>query len=709
MSATADPLAAFRAALADHGLVTDDEIIGDGQSHRLHIAGDKPGDRTCWYVLHLDDHPAGAFGDYKRNIKTTWKLNGTVQWTAADVEAVRRLNAERERARADARTAAAGLANHIWATATPVRAHPYCARKGVTPPACVRSITRASLASVASDLYLPGDGDLLVVPIYRQQAGVMTLSSLEFIARDGEKSFLTNGAVRAGFCVIDDDAAADIVAIAEGFATAASVHAATTWPAVIAFFASNLRPVAEVIRAHHPSATIVIAADRDANQVGETAGAAAATAIRGVLAVSPVATDWNDLQAAEGLESVAAGLHAIVHGHGTARTTAVRPTLATVETTFARWIPDADHVPTRAVLVTYLANKKLDGDPVWLLLVGGSGVGKTERLIPLASMPDVVLASSISGPAALLSASSRKDITKGATGGLLRRFPDGRGALILKDFTSIIDMPRDARAEVLAALREIYDGRWDRSVGTDGGRTLTWVGRLGLIAGCTTAIDAAHAVIGAMGTRFVTVRLRADSHIAQSVLDHVGHEETMRRELAESMRTILSDPPSTSVLPTDDVRDQLAALGSYVALARSPVDRDQRSDVRLVLDPEAPTRIVKTLAQLYRASGLLGLDAYAAWELVQRVGLDSIPKLRRLALDHLAQCLVPASTTSIAEAVEHPTQTTRRVLEDLTLHRLIRRIPGDPGKADCWELLDRTRAWLEITVPGMSGSAHPSS
>ena len=31
------------------------------------------------------------------------------------------------------------------------------------------------------------------------------------------------------------------------------------------------------------------------------------------------------------------------------------------------------------------------------------------------------------------------------------------------DFTSILSMSRDARAGVLAALREIYDGRWDEA------------------------------------------------------------------------------------------------------------------------------------------------------------------------------------------------------------------------------------------------------
>jgi hypothetical protein len=191
-------------------------------------------------------------------------------------------------------------------------------------------------------------------------------------------------------------------------------------------------------------------------------------------------------------------------------------------------------LPTRAMLAAYVANRKLGGDPVWLMLVGGSGVGKTERLIPLAVMPDVVLESSITGPAALLSGTGKKERAKDATGGLLRKLPEGGGMLLLKDFTSIIDMHRDARAEVLAALREIYDGRWDRSVGAEGGRTLTWVGHVGLVAGCTTAIDSGHGVMSAMGTRFMLIRLHGDQRRAPHLRDvRQGHRLFADREGAE--------------------------------------------------------------------------------------------------------------------------------------------------------------------------------
>ena len=377
--------------------------------------------------------------------------------------------------------------------------------------------------------------------------------------------------------------------------------------------------------------------------------------------------------------------------------------LAELEVTFARWIRDIDPVPTRAILATYVANQKLEGDPVWLMPVGGSGVGKTERITPLSGMPDVVVASSISGPAALLSGTARKDRAKQATGGLLRQVPDEGGVLVLKDFTSIIEMHREARAELLAALREIYDGQWSRAIGVDGGQKLIWNGRLGLIAGCTTAIDTAHAVISTMGARFMLVRIEGNDDLGLSALDHVGRELQMREELKAAVRGLLEHLPGAAY-HVESKKIELDALGKFVARARSPVDRDFQNEIRLVLDPEAPTRLCKMLAQLWRASGLLGLDRDAAWELVLRVGFDSIPKLRLMVLDYLFAHLTTApSTTKIAEEVDHPTTTTRRTLEDLTAHQILRRTSAGPGKADYWELTTKAKEWLScLTFPVLS-------
>ena len=104
------------------------------------------------------------------------------------------------------------------------------------------------------------------------------------------------------------------------------------------------------------------------------------------------------------------------------------------------------------------------------------------------------MVSSLSGEAALLSATSKKDQAADASGGLLRQVGE-RGVLVVKDVTSILSMNGDARAGVLAALREVYDGYWSRSVGTDGGAMLEWKGRLCVVGAVTTAWDTAHSVI----------------------------------------------------------------------------------------------------------------------------------------------------------------------------------------------------------------------
>lgn len=374
-------------------------------------------------------------------------------------------------------------------------------------------------------------------------------------------------------------------------------------------------------------------------------------------------------------------------------------TLQELENVFDRWIPDGDAIPLRVLLATYAANRHLDGDPVWMMLVGGSGVGKTERLVPLSAMPDVVLASDITGPAALLSGTSKKEVAKDATGGLLRQLPSDRGMLVLKDFTSVLDMPRDARAQVLAALREMYDGRWDRIVGADGGRTLTWSGRLAIVAGCTSAIDSHHAVISIMGTRFLYVRLRSSPDIVAAALNHAGEEAVMRQQLREAVRGFLEHLPGQPYGKTE-VGTALMALASLVARARSPVERDQRSEIRFVPDAEMPTRIVKMLAQLWRAAGLVGIPKPAAWDMVRRVAIDSVPKLRGLVLT----LLEPGQKTiaEIAKETLHPESTARRALEDLAAHGVVVATRSS-GKAEHWQISPACRRLLDESVPVLSG------
>ena len=360
-------------------------------------------------------------------------------------------------------------------------------------------------------------------------------------------------------------------------------------------------------------------------------------------------------------------------------------TLAACEAVFDRWLPTGDPVPRRAVWATYAANQ-YPADPVWLMLVGGSGTGKTETVMSIAALAGVVAMSTLTGPAALLSGSPTKDKAAGATGGLLRMIGE-RGVLVLKDFTSIIGMHRDARSELLAALRECFDGHWERQSGADGGKLLGWSGHLAVVAGCTGVIDSAHAVVAAMGERFLFIRTGDGDRrkLAAAALANTGREDQMRTELAEATAGLLADLPGTPPADLDESqKGRLLDLVELATRARSPVEYDRNGNLDLVLDSEAPTRMVKELARLWQGCSAIGLDDTGAWAVVERAGLDSIPKLRRAVIDHLRTLTEPASTETVGEAVNHPSRSTRRALEELEAHGVV--IRSVAGRAHRWSL-----------------------
>jgi hypothetical protein len=123
--------------------------------------------------------------------------------------------------------------------------------------------------------------------------------------------------------------------------------------------------------------------------------------------------------------------------------------------TYEKWLILKDRTPIYAMLGTVAANQ-LPGDPVWLGLVGPPSSAKTELLNSVSPLPNMVPTATVT-MAALLSGVPKKQRAASAKGGLLRQI-GSFGYLLLKDFGSVLSMRPEAKAEVLGALREIYDG-----------------------------------------------------------------------------------------------------------------------------------------------------------------------------------------------------------------------------------------------------------
>ena len=334
---------------------------------------------------------------------------------------------------------------------------------------------------------------------------------------------------------------------------------------------------------------------------------------------------------------------------------------------FRRWLGDDYDLDALDVVMAAAAAERLDGDPLWLLLVSGSGNAKTETVVTLSGVGARVV-STISSPGALLSATPKREKAQDATGGLLREVGE-RGVLVIKDVTSILTANRDLRGEVLGALREVYDGRWARYVGTDGGRTLVWTGRLVVVGAVTTAWDRAHSVIASMGDRFVLVRMDSTTgrHAAgRRAIGNTGHEERMRAELSEAVAGVVNAMRMTAVELTDDETDALLAAADLVTLARTGVEFDFRGDVIDAHAPEMPTRFAKQLAQVVRGAVAIGVDRPDALRLAIRCARDSMPPLRLAIIDDVAAN--PDSTTGdVRRRLGMPRTTVDRQLQALNM------------------------------------------
>lgn len=353
---------------------------------------------------------------------------------------------------------------------------------------------------------------------------------------------------------------------------------------------------------------------------------------------------------------------------------------------YRRWL----HLPDPSALYASLgaaAANLLPGDPVWLLLVGPPGCGKTETIVPLAAL-DYVHPAAVVTPAALLSGTAHREVERGATGGLLHQVGEF-GIILVKDFTSILAQHREARAEALAALREVYDGRYDRPVGTGGGRVLSWAGKCGLIGGCTPTIDRHHAVMAAMGERFCLYRLDVTDPAEQARrrIKNFRHELEMRIELAEATARILEPVQDAKPAELDtDAIDTIVAWARFAVWARTGVERDGYShDVLLMPSIEAPARIAGTLAAMHAGLTAIGVPPADLWRIVTKLAGDCIPDLRRRLLHTLHQTHDALYTADLVSLTGIPKTTAERTLEDLALLGLLERTK----KAD-----HSTAAWL---------------
>ncbi|ECI4763151.1 DNA primase, partial [Salmonella enterica subsp. enterica] len=184
------------------------------------------------------------------------------------------------------RKAAAGLAAKLMEKTRPATGNAYLTRKGFPDRECLTLTTLHKTGGVA---FRTGD---VAVPLYDDTGALV---NLQLINADGLKRTLKGGQVKGACHIIEGKKqAGKRLWIAEGYATALTVHHLTGESVMVALSSVNLLSLASLARQKYPACQIVLAADRDLNGDGQSKAAAAADACEGIVALPPVFGDWND-------------------------------------------------------------------------------------------------------------------------------------------------------------------------------------------------------------------------------------------------------------------------------------------------------------------------------------------------------------------------------------------------------------------------------
>ena len=276
-----------------HGLEVGSPVL-NGEPQRVNSRNDPKKDKAWWYVGHAEP------GKKRRVVVGSWRTGERHAWEESETCEPQRHAAPQTKSQQDDLAAKRRhLQDEAKAKALEMLdgsrrgdiTHPYLEKKGIPP----------------FDLALLGDLLLVVMTDLDR-----TIFGLQIIDKDGTKRFL-KGQKTKGLCHVLGPKLGDEVIIAEGFATAASIYAATKIPTVAAFSAGNLETVAMDVRRRLPKTRILIAGDDDhgtEGNPGRAAAKAAADAVGAFVAfpsfkdTAAKGTDFNDLHAAQSLATV---------------------------------------------------------------------------------------------------------------------------------------------------------------------------------------------------------------------------------------------------------------------------------------------------------------------------------------------------------------------------------------------------------------------
>ncbi len=359
---------------------------------------------------------------------------------------------------------------------------------------------------------------------------------------------------------------------------------------------------------------------------------------------------------------------------------------------------DVFYLEEDMILVVIIASAiatKIPGDPLWVLIVGGSSSGKSELINTLNKVSFVFPVSSMTENTFL----SNMRLSDGKEASLLHEIGSA-GMITMKDYTSILTMRPEKREVIISQMREIYDGRITKRSGN--GKSEDWAGKINWIGGVTDAVYLAEAESAGMGRRNISYIMPEPDRkktVARAAKNNADIEEKRQRiqdAFAEYIGDHMAHLPTELPEIPEDFNEELLEMADFITHVRTPTSRDYRGQLVLVPSLEMPMRVYQMFYTLTRILIYIhkGKNMDAIRSIIVKIAFDSIPKQTRLVLYLMAEHS-KITSKGAAQKLRYPTETVRTWLENLNVLGICQRIVSTTVGADIWKLEDQFQKIIE--------------
>jgi len=307
------------------------------------------------------------------------------------------------------------------------------------------------------------------------------------------------------------------------------------------------------------------------------------------------------------------------------------------------------------IIFSIAAALYVNGEMLWLRIVGASRSGKTEILRAIAAHRDTKEIGTLT-PSAIRGGLKEKQIK------LLEEIAGYR--VVTFDLAALLTIRKDARNEIFGLLRLVKDGRLVSDFGSLEGHLLQGT-KFDWLMATTPYFEQVRVMESLLGERFIDLWWLPANREEMAI--QAAENNPRLPEIRNTIADLVGKMLDKAKLRGSDIEAGhidnawLGKVANIAALLRTPVMKDLHGNISTVPLPEVGTDLAQGFQRVALGLQLLGINEYEPY--IIRLVRDCVPSVRRVLISVLIN--TPTTADKLASETQLPVTTVRYHLDDL--------------------------------------------